>query len=246
MRYQLGQPVSYLSSSHGFLGQHAFLRRPVARLRVSLAESSIPARRAATMGRSDIGSWFGTRSNGEVARDVEGKKQDRRAFSCSSSASPLKSNINNGGSLCETLSNEKGGGIKCKADRGSVSTMRSVSDLASDTVTAPASGTSDMVALSKKIAEETEKLEKYMRSNGLAMPGFDVGAADEFPKLPEDIQKSRLEIIHATKELRDLAVGPRESVRWGVWEVSSYMPTTSACNFMLMDLPSTLMSWRYK
>ncbi|KKY35754.1 putative s-adenosyl-l-methionine-dependent methyltransferase [Diaporthe ampelina] len=75
-----------------------------------------------------------------------------------------------------------------------------------------------MVALSQKIARETEKLEAYMKEKGLVMPSFDVDAADDFPKLPEEIQRSRLDIIHATKELRDLAVGPRESVRWGVWE----------------------------
>lgn len=140
---------------------------------------------------------------------------------------PLESSSNKDQSICKTISNEKDGGIKCKVDRGSISTMRSVSDVANDTGTAPASGTSGMVALSKKISEETEKLEKYMKENGLPMPAFNIDAADDFPKLPGDIQKSRLEIIHATKELRDLAVGPRESVRWGAWEVSSHLSCIS-------------------
>lgn len=76
-----------------------------------------------------------------------------------------------------------------------------------------------MTALADTISKETAKLEKYLKENGLPMPSFDVGAADDFPKLPEDMQKSRLEIIYATKKLRDLTVGPRESLRWGVWEV---------------------------
>lgn len=76
-----------------------------------------------------------------------------------------------------------------------------------------------MTALADTISKETAKLEKYLKENSLPMPSFDVDAADDFPRLPEDMQKSRLEIIHATKQLRDLTVGPRESLRWGVWEV---------------------------
>lgn len=89
---------------------------------------------------------------------------------------------------------------------------------ATPSITAPTGATS-MTTLANTISKETAKLEKYMKENGLPMPSFDVDAADDFPKLPEDMQKSRLEIIHATKQLRDLTVGPRESLRWGVWEV---------------------------
>jgi hypothetical protein len=81
------------------------------------------------------------------------------------------------------------------------------------------SDTSRMAALAQKISKETEKLEAYMKANGLPMPSFDVDAPADFPHLPDDIQQSRQEIIYATKELNRLAHGPRESVRWGVWEV---------------------------
>ncbi|KAK3392955.1 S-adenosyl-L-methionine-dependent methyltransferase [Podospora didyma] len=77
---------------------------------------------------------------------------------------------------------------------------------------------SRMVVLAQQITKETEKLETYMRDNNLPMPSFDVDAPADFPKLPEDILKSRQEIIRATKELNLLALGPRESLRWGVWE----------------------------
>ncbi|PSR85763.1 S-adenosyl-L-methionine-dependent methyltransferase [Coniella lustricola] len=75
-----------------------------------------------------------------------------------------------------------------------------------------------MVALAEKISRETAKLENHIKQRGLPMPSFDVDAPDDFPRLPDEIQASRMEIVNATKQLRDLAVGPRESVRWGVWE----------------------------
>ncbi|KAK3365152.1 S-adenosyl-L-methionine-dependent methyltransferase [Lasiosphaeria ovina] len=78
--------------------------------------------------------------------------------------------------------------------------------------------TTGLVALAKKITREAEKLEAYMRENNLAMPSFDVDALADFPKLPEHVAQSRREIIYATKELALLAHGPRESLRWGVWE----------------------------
>ncbi|KAH7175528.1 putative O-methyltransferase [Dactylonectria macrodidyma] len=88
----------------------------------------------------------------------------------------------------------------------------------------PKSSTSHMIDLAKKITEETEKLDKYLKDNGLPNPGFDVDAPGDFPKLPADVQQSRQEIVYATKELNALVRGPRETVRWGVW---SFLDTLS-------------------
>ena len=84
----------------------------------------------------------------------------------------------------------------------------------------PSLETSLMVQLARKITEETEKLDNYFKSNDLPDLGFDVDAPDDLPKLPEDIQKCRLEISSATKQLELLVRGPRETVRWGIWSVS--------------------------
>ena len=178
------------------------------------------------MGRFNFGSWVGTKSNGHTVRNVGRKKHNRRMFSCFASALPLKSNMNVG-AIDRTLGNEKAAGLNGRESRRLASTLKPATDMASDTLRSSTSGAKDMGALSRKIAEETEKLERYMKANSLAMPTFDVDGTDDFPGLPEEIQKSRLEIINATKELRDLVVGPRESVRWGVWKVSAWLPTTS-------------------
>ncbi|KAJ0122914.1 O-methyltransferase [Diaporthe amygdali] len=169
------------------------------------------------MAKFSLGSWLTTKNNG--TSDVERKRQNRRTFSgfSSSSSSAFKAS-GNGAGTGKVSNVEKETRVSGKSDQNSLSTLEPASDVANDTAQPPVSSTANMVALSQKIAKETEKLETYMKQNGLVMPSFDVDAADDFPKLPEEIQRSRLEIIHATKELRDLAVGPRESVRWGVWE----------------------------
>ena len=103
-----------------------------------------------------------------------------------------------------------------------------------------------MVVLAQQIAKETEKLEKYLKDNNLPLPSFDADAPSDFPKLPEDIAKSRLNIIFATKELRDLTIGPREGLRWGVWDVRFLPPLIFAPKvYSQLTWPSTLMSWLY-
>ncbi|CAH0017745.1 unnamed protein product [Clonostachys rhizophaga] len=83
---------------------------------------------------------------------------------------------------------------------------------------------SQLISLAKKIGAEAEKLEAYLKENGLPDPSFGVDAPGDFPKLSKEAQRSRLEIAHATKELGDLVRGPRENVRWGVW---SFLDTLS-------------------
>ncbi|KAI1407788.1 S-adenosyl-L-methionine-dependent methyltransferase [Hypoxylon sp. FL1857] len=87
--------------------------------------------------------------------------------------------------------------------------------------TSPAITPSRMIALAQKISAETEKVEAYFRENGIRTPSFDVDAPGDFPRMPEDISRSRREVIHATQELQDLMVGPRESVRWMAWDFMS-------------------------
>lgn len=190
------------------------------------------------MTKFSLSSWLTPKNNG--TSDVERKRQNRRTFSGFSSSSPFKAGVN-GAETGKVPNGGNGAPVNGKSDQNSVSTLEPASDGAADTAQPTVSATTNMIALSQKIAKETEKLEAYMKENGLTMPSFDVEAADDFPKLPEEIQRSRLEIIHATKELRDLAVGPRESLRWGVWEVSSCMCFETS-GWMLMRSYSFLTS----
>lgn len=108
---------------------------------------------------------------------------------------------------------------------------------------------SRMTVLSQTIARETGKLEAYFKAEGLPLPSFDAQAPSDLPKLPEDIEKSRRELILATKELGNLAVGPRESVRWGTWGVGCSLPplfNEAAQISNMSGFPSILMFWPYK
>ena len=85
-----------------------------------------------------------------------------------------------------------------------------------------------LVKLSHIIAVETAKVDDYLRANNIPTPTFDADGHADFPRLLEDIQKSRQEIVRATNELKDLIVGPTESMRWLGWDVSGTL-STSTC-----------------
>ena len=143
------------------------------------------------MSKFRLSSFF--HSSSSSSADAEAKKQNRRSFSARSAL--RQKDVEADGTATKPAKTE--------------------------TETAPEQSTSRMIALAQKITKATEKLETHMKANNLPMPSFDVDAPADFPALPEDVQQSRQEIIHATKELGRLAHGPRESVRWGIWEVSS-------------------------
>ncbi|CAG8975447.1 hypothetical protein HYALB_00004761 [Hymenoscyphus albidus] len=94
-----------------------------------------------------------------------------------------------------------------------------------------------LIDLAKTITEETEKLERYMKESGSAAPSFDVDVPLAFPNLPEEIKKARENVVRATKELGDLVTGPKESIRWMAWNVSSIDQAMGFVTFT--DLPST-------
>ncbi|KAK4230953.1 hypothetical protein QBC38DRAFT_467405 [Podospora fimiseda] len=142
------------------------------------------------MAKLKLSNWFN--SNSSSTSDAEPKKSNRRSFSLAVSLRGNKDAETNG---------------------SATTSAKSLSGAAVE----PQS-TSRMIELAKKITQDTEKLEAYMKDNNLPMPSFDVDSPAGFPKLPNEINQSRKNIINATKELGLLAHGPRESVRWAIWE----------------------------
>jgi hypothetical protein len=97
--------------------------------------------------------------------------------------------------------------------------------------TKPASRLSELSAI---IAEKTAVIEAYLAAKGLPQPSFHPNAPVELGPIAredEHILKARVAIIDATKELRDLAVGPDDSLRYMPWEVrtTSSQLLTRAC-----------------
>ena len=80
--------------------------------------------------------------------------------------------------------------------------------------------TSLLLKLSQIIARETEKVDTYLRENSIPAPTFEADGLSEYPTLPDEIQKSRLTVIKAAADLKDLMVSPKESLRWMAWDVS--------------------------
>lgn len=84
----------------------------------------------------------------------------------------------------------------------------------------PVDNTSLLVKLSQTIARETEKVDAYLRENSIPAPTFEADGPYDYPALPDEIQKARLAVIKAAADLKDLMVGPKESLRWMAWDVS--------------------------
>ncbi|KAJ5035134.1 uncharacterized protein L3040_008393 [Drepanopeziza brunnea f. sp. 'multigermtubi'] len=85
-------------------------------------------------------------------------------------------------------------------------------------LSARSSSSSQLVELAATIARETAKLDAYMQASGLPTPSFDVNGPLNFPRLNDEMQKAREEVIKAAKELGDLMTGPTETVRWMAWD----------------------------
>lgn len=79
-----------------------------------------------------------------------------------------------------------------------------------------------LAELSDIISKNTKTIQDYFATNGLPALTFDPSGPPDFPvpSTDEEIQKARRTVVNATQELRDLMVGPRESVRWMAWSVS--------------------------
>jgi hypothetical protein len=88
---------------------------------------------------------------------------------------------------------------------------------------APANSASRIVELGEIISANTAKVNDFLAESGLPQLTFDVDGPADFPvpSANEDISNARRAVVNATMELHDLMVGPRETLRWLAWSVSS-------------------------
>lgn len=79
-----------------------------------------------------------------------------------------------------------------------------------------------MTELAQEISEKTKIITDYLSARGLEAASFDVEGLAEFPIPSEDeiAHNARKELVGATKELHDIAQGPKESLRTLAWDVS--------------------------
>jgi hypothetical protein len=75
--------------------------------------------------------------------------------------------------------------------------------------------------LASAITENAKIITDYLSSKNLPAPSFDVDGLSELPISPADgdAYVARSKLVAATKELHDLTVGPKESLRHLAWDV---------------------------
>ncbi|KAK5995933.1 Chlorophenol O-methyltransferase [Cladobotryum mycophilum] len=77
-----------------------------------------------------------------------------------------------------------------------------------------------ITTLSQEISKKTKVITDYLTSKGLDAASFDVDGLAEFPIPAEEKEpyEARLHLVALTKELHDIAVGPKESLRYLAWD----------------------------
>lgn len=76
--------------------------------------------------------------------------------------------------------------------------------------------------LSALVSEKTQLLTDFLSTKGRNAPSLSADELAEFPISPDDSEpfKARMVLIEATRELHDIVLGPRESLRALAWGVS--------------------------
>ena len=79
-----------------------------------------------------------------------------------------------------------------------------------------------MTTLATQIAEKTKIITDYLTAKNLEAASFDVNGLAEFPIPSEDKVpfNARLELVALTQELHDIALTPKEGLRYLAWDVS--------------------------
>ncbi|KAK7908333.1 O-methyltransferase- family 2 [Apiospora marii] len=111
----------------------------------------------------------------------------------------------------------------------------------------PVASIERMAQLSTLISDTTKILTDFLAAKGVDAQSLSVDDLADFPVSPDDSKpfKARTDLIEATRELHDIALGPRESLRalaWGstgqlslqaIWEfqIAEAVPTNGSITF---------------
>lgn len=82
-----------------------------------------------------------------------------------------------------------------------------------------------LTTISKSIEENTQILTGKLYTQGLSAPSYERDGLADFPLKESDDEtlKARQQILSLTKELRDLVLGPRESLKLMAMDVSTLL-----------------------
>ncbi|PVH87919.1 S-adenosyl-L-methionine-dependent methyltransferase [Cadophora sp. DSE1049] len=97
--------------------------------------------------------------------------------------------------------------------------------------------TARLTELANVIAESTKIITQYLESKNLSAPSFDVDGLTELSISPADKEaySARSKLVAATKELHDLAVGPKESLRHLAWDSVNSLSLRAVYHFKIAE-----------
>ncbi|KAM0741261.1 hypothetical protein ACQRIT_004118 [Beauveria bassiana] len=103
--------------------------------------------------------------------------------------------------------------------------------------TAPRGSVTHLATLSEAIRTKTTLLTKSLNEKHLDAPSFKLGGSTSFALDELDLpdKATRNELIALTKELHDLLVGPKDTLKNLAWNSVSYIPLEVICEFRVAE-----------
>ncbi|ATY59545.1 O-family 2 [Cordyceps militaris] len=116
-------------------------------------------------------------------------------------------------------------------------TSDSFQSVANGNGTAAQSSVAHLAALSETIRTKTALFTKSLNEKHLDAPSFKLGGRASFDLNEFDTQDkdTRNELIALTKELHDLLVGPKDTLKNLAWNSISYIPLEAICEFRVAE-----------
>lgn len=85
-----------------------------------------------------------------------------------------------------------------------------------------------LTELAKSIVEDAQVIELFLSSHNLPQPSFTADGVEDFPVGTEHahIHAIRHRLIDTTQALRDLIIGPKDTIKWMIMNVSNLSSVT--------------------